>query len=91
MELANQVICPCTGKTYKCLRSHFKTKIHTNWENEKELRELRLENKRVENNNPKHLLDIIETKNKRIEELEERVRYLESKKSLSNMFRFKKK
>ena len=76
MELANQVVCPCTGKSYKCIRSHYQTKLHKSWENENEIKELRIINKKNENQTSyeiKNLLDIIEKKDIKIKELEEKL------------------
>ena len=52
MEIQNTFICKCNGKDYisnKNLKQHRKTKMHSDWENRSELKDLKIDLTRKDN------------------------------------------
>lgn len=54
MDVVEQLECECNGRSYPSktsLNAHRKTKLHKQWENEREVFELRCRCKKLENEN----------------------------------------
>lgn len=66
MEVVESLECECNGRTYpsrNALNAHRKTKIHQNWETEREVFELRCRCKKLENENESLKYDLTHYRN----------------------------
>ena len=69
MEVSTCLTCPCTGKTYKCIKSHYKTNVHLMWEQNKDQKDMLIRVNKLENENG-HLRRLNMILMERISELE---------------------
>ena len=66
MDVVEHLICECNGRAYpnkSSLNTHRRTKMHQQWENEREVFELRCRCKKLENENEALKYDLAHYRN----------------------------
>ena len=68
MDISKCVVCECTGKTYKNIKTHQKSQIHQAWVTKNELRDLKIQLTQRDN-----MIVILENKINQLQELNTRL------------------